>query len=257
MALVKKVTLLVTHFNRSSSLERLLHSFKSLNLEFEAIVVSDDGSDTLHLEKLHRMSQEFKFQLVTAPINRGLGNNINKGQDQIETEYTLYVQEDFVPKLMFKKALLDAVGMLDENSSFDTVRFYAYFRYPYLKPYQNGFSEMIFSSLPWYPDYRKFYYYSDHPHLRRSTFFEKFGRYCEDIPVERTEYRMMMSYLKKRGRSFFFDRYNDLFDQVNSAVEPSTVKRNFWRESNNPLVSFIRHLYRIARFHFDYFRLGK
>ena len=32
----------------------------------------------------------------------------------------------------------------------------------------------------WYPGYKKFYAYSDHPHLRRSNFLEKFGRYSEN-----------------------------------------------------------------------------
>ena len=40
----KDVTLLVTHYNRSRSLEHLLESFLNINCLFEDIVVSDDGS---------------------------------------------------------------------------------------------------------------------------------------------------------------------------------------------------------------------
>src|SRR5690554_1095320 len=89
------VTLLITHYNRSRSLERLLRAFQDLGFQFGGIVVSDDGSRPEHLERLHLLKEAFNFNLVTTPKNRGLGNNINKGQDAVTTPYTLYVQEDF------------------------------------------------------------------------------------------------------------------------------------------------------------------
>lgn len=257
MALISEVTLLVTHYNRSSSLERLLRTFKTMEVTFEHVVVSDDGSKAEHLNSLKKLQLEYDFELVTTAVNRGLGHNINKGQDKIFTKYTLYVQEDFVPKPLFAEKLNHAINFMNKDLKLDSIRFYAYFKYPFLKPYKSGFSEMKFSAWPWYFNYKKFYYYSDHPHLRRSTFFEKFGRYEEGIPVERTEYRMMMSYLKNKGKSLFFDDYTALFSQENSTVEPSTVRRNFWRESNNPVMLILRYLYRLVRFNMDYLRPGK
>ncbi|HKG06154.1 MAG TPA: glycosyltransferase [Pedobacter sp.] len=245
------VTLLITHYNRSSSLERLLNNFRDLQVEFSGIVVSDDGSKPEHLDKLRSLSEVYRFQLVTTPQNKGLGNNINKGQDQVKTEFTLYIQEDFVPKPLFADKFPIALDALKADKNLDVVRFYAYFTYPYLRPFKAGFSEMIFSVLPWFHRYRKFYYYSDHPHLRRSSFFKKFGRYKEDIPVERTEYQMMMSFLKHKGKALFYENYNDLFSQENSSHEPSTVTRNYWRESKNPLIFIARHLYRQVRFNLD------
>ncbi len=257
MARIKELTLLITHYNRSGSLERLLKAFKALDIQFENIVVSDDGSKQEHLNSIQNLQNDHAFTLITTPVNKGLGNNINKGQDHVKTKYTLYVQEDFVPKPLFKQKLQSALQIMDDNSSFDTVRFYAYFKYPYLKPFKEGFSEMIFSAWPWFLGYKKFYYYSDHPHLRRSNFLEKFGRYQEGIPVERTEYRMMISYLKRKGKSLFFDDYTELFNQENSTTEPSTVQRNFWRETKNPAIVFVRHLYRLLRFNMDYIRPSK
>ncbi len=254
MALISEVTLLITHYNRSSSLERLLKTFKSMDIDFEQIVVSDDGSKAEHLETLMSLREQYSFELVTTPTNRGLGHNINKGQDKVITKYTLYVQEDFVPQPLLKQKLICAVNFMNNDPALDSVRFYAYFKYPFLKPFTEGFSEMMFSGWPWYFNYRKFYYYSDHPHLRRSDFFNKFGRYKEGIAVERTEYRMMMSYLKKKGKSLFFDDFTALFTQENSSVEPSTVHRNFWRESKNPIIVITRHLYRLLRFNIDYLR---
>jgi hypothetical protein len=96
----------------------------------------------------------------------------------------------------------------------------------------------------WYPGHRKFHCYSDHPHLRRSNFLEKFGRYREGIKGDRTEFLMALSFLKNKGKAMFYEDYKGLFDQVNSADEPSTMTRSDLRQSNNPLIAFVRMIYR-------------
>jgi len=245
------VTLLVTHYNRSKSLERLLQSFKNLNCLFEDIVVSDDGSKPEHLNYITELQNSYAFRLILTPVNKGLGNNINKGQDAVKTKYTLYVQEDFEPAADFALHFIDAVNIMQEKPGLDMIRFYAYFKYPYLKPYRNGFSEMQFKW--WLPGYKKFYYYSDHPHLRKSNFFEKFGRYPEGVKGDVTEYRMMMSFIKEKGKAMFYEDYKGLFFQKNSSDEPSTMKRNFWRENNNIFVHLLRETYRHFKFNYDLF----
>ena len=246
------VTLLITHYNRSTSLERLLEAFSALGCNFGDIVVSDDGSKPEHVSYIKNLNQKFRFTLVTTPVNKGLGNNINKGQDAVKTDYTLYVQEDFVPEKIFPAHFQRALRFMNERRELDMVRFYAYFKYPHLKPVGDGFSEMEFKLTN--PGYKKFYFYSDHPHLRRSTFFQKFGRYREGIKVEATEYEMMMSVIKKKGKSLFFDEFTSLFEQKNSEDEPSTVSRNVWRESDNPVLKVMRHLYRHLKFNYNYLR---
>lgn len=246
------VTLLVTHYNRSQSLERLLQHFNSLNCTFGDIVVSDDGSRPEHLHYLQEIAHTYGFRLITTPKNKGLGNNINKGQDAVRTPYTVYVQEDFTPANDFAVHFKDAVDIMQERPEVDVVRFYAYFKYPYLKPFRNGFSDMKFSI--WYPGYKKFYAYSDHPHLRRSNFLQKFGWYAEGVKGDVTEYRMMMSFLKHKGKAVFYEDYRGLFFQKNSEAEPSTMKRDFWRESNNRFVHLLREVYRYVRFNWDYLR---
>src|SRR5882724_2664484 len=191
----KDVTLLITHYNRSRSLERLFNSFKDLGCTFDDIVVSDDGSKPEHVEYIKSLHDKFQFRLITAVKNGGLGNNINKGQDAVNTPYTLYVQEDFDPKPAFKEHFPDAMDIIRQKDDIDIIRFYAYFKYPYLEPYGKGFSEMGFKL--WYRGYYKFYQYSDHPHLRRSSFLQKFGRYVEGQNVDITEYRMSISFLRK------------------------------------------------------------
>lgn len=239
-----KVTLLITHYNRSKSLERLLETFAAANCSFYDIVVSDDGSKPEHVEYIKSLHDKYSFQLVTAVKNGGLGNNINKGQDAVKSEYTLYVQEDFIPLPGFEKIFKDGLAILEERKDADTVRFYSYLNYPKLKPYKNGFAEMIFD--PWSADIDKFPLYSDHPHVRRSDFFKKFGRYAEGKNPEKTEFDMMMSYLQHKGKGYLYTDYKAVFDQINTSTEPSTMhqQRRFWRNNNSFVLRTARFMYR-------------
>ena len=244
-----QVTLLITHYNRSRSLQNLLSKFQSMQCSFGDVVVSDDGSLPVNLKSLKQLQQKFQFKLITSPKNKGLGNNINKGQDAVTTPYTLYVQEDFEPDASFSTHFLDAMQFMESEPGLDMVRFYAYLKYPYLENYKNGFSKMLIK--PWYINYKKIYYYSDHPHVRRSSFFNKFGRYAEGVKGDRTEYRMCVSFIKNKGKALFYNDYKALFKQVNPANEPSTMSRNSWTNSNNPLIITIRYVYRQLRYNFD------
>lgn len=251
MPFFKDTTLLITHYNRSNSLERLLKRFKELELNFEEVVVSDDGSKPEHLDRLKEMEGQYGYRLVTAPKNKGLANNLNKGQAAVKTPLTLYVQEDFDPRPIFVEKLANAVQFITERTEIDMVRFYAYWKYPFLKPYKNGFSEMDFSVMK--PGYRKFYVYSDHPHLRRSDFNKKFGNYREGVHILKSEYEMMISFLQKKGKALYYDDFKGLFDQKNSSDEPSTWTAVPWRQSENPLIAGVRSVYRFSKFTFDYF----
>lgn len=243
------VTLLITHFNRSESLRRLLVNFKKLGCSFEDIVVSDDASQPEHLKVISTLQQDFKFRLIGTENNGGLGNNLNKGQDAVKTPYTLYVQEDFVPQKQFPERFKNALQYMDEKPQLDIVRFFAYGPYAYLKPFENGFSEMYIP--PFALRYTKIYFYSDHPHLRRSNYFDKFGRYAEGIKGDRTEYKMCISFIQNKGQGLFYDDYQSLFLQVNTDEEPSTMTRENWRMSNNPLIGIVRDVYRQLRYNFD------
>ena len=235
------VTLLITHYNRSTSLARLLKVFMELGCSFDDIVVSDDGSKPEHIQAIQELQNHFAFRLITTPQNKGLGNNINKGQDAVTTPYTLYVQEDFVPKPAFTDIFNEALAIMKKDPEWDLIRFYAYFPYPFLKAYNKRFSEMIYRS--WTPDHLKFYFYSDHPHLRRSNFLQKFGRYPEGIKSDKTEFQMCLSVIKRKGKGLFLTNFNSMFDQVNSSDEPSTIGRANWRESRNPLFLTMRWFY--------------
>lgn len=244
-----EVTLLITHYNRSQSLQRLLQGFEELDCTFGQIVVSDDGSKPEHLQVLQSLQHSHTFDLITTPVNKGLANNINKGQDAVKQPYTLYVQEDFVPKQAFATHFQDALQLMHQNERLDIIRLYAYFPYPYLKPYEKGFSEMVFKGQLWNMDHLKFYYYSDHPHLRRSTFFQKFGRYKEGTNSDQAEFQMCLSFIKHDGKGLFFDAFTTLFDQANSSSEPSTATfRADWKQNSTPWVRMLRWGYLKYRF---------
>lgn len=249
------VSLLITHYNRSGSLKRLLAKFQDLNCSFGEIIVSDDCSKPEHLEKLQKLKDQFNFKLVTTPVNKGLGNNINKGQDAVTLPYTLYVQEDFVPKDIFPDHFTDALELMEHHPEMDIARFYAYFPYAYRKPFEKSFEEMVFKI--WYPGYMKFYCYSDHPHLRRSGFLRKFGRYKEGVNVDIAEYNMSLAFLKEGGRGFIFNKIDGLFDQMNNADEPSTASyRKDWKNKSNLLIQLLRKAYlqyKTIKFHKDFF----
>ncbi|RZL69036.1 MAG: glycosyltransferase family 2 protein, partial [Pedobacter sp.] len=234
MYIFPQVSLLITHYNRSESLLNLLHSYKNLSCSFGEIVVSDDGSRAGHLDKIKLLQKEFGFKLVTTPQNQGLGHNINKGQDAVTKPYTLYVQEDFKPASNFPEKFSEALKLMDGNQNLDIVKFYAYYAYPYLKPFNSNYSEMYLPTFG--KDYTKIYFYTDHPHLRRSTFFQKFGRYPEGIKGDLTEYKMCISFIQNKGKGLFYKDFANLLLQRNSVNEPSTMQRANWKHSPNILI---------------------
>jgi len=243
------ITLLITHFNRSESLERLLKEVNKLGISFYEIIVSDDCSNEQHLNYLKKLQQIYPFSLAETKKNGGLGNNINKGQDLVKSKYTLYIQEDFIPKPHFPEKLQSAVTIMDQDKKWDIVSFYAYFPYPYLKPFGDGFSEKYFPKSLLKGNNLKFYFYSDHPHLRRTEFFEKFGRYNETVNSDETELQMSLSVIQNQGHALFYNDHYALLEQVNSADEPSTASfRKSWGERKNIAMRFVKANYMALKF---------
>ncbi|WP_423145929.1 glycosyltransferase [Rubrolithibacter danxiaensis] len=237
----EEVSLLITHYNRSKSLEKLLHSLEKQNCRFKEIIVSDDGSSQLHLDQLQTLQKQYSFKLIKSNVNKGLGNNINKGQDAIDTPYTLYVQEDFEVTALFAGNFRNALKIMNQERNIDIVRLYAYFIYPTLIPYREGFSIMKYSH--WCLNHIKFYYYSDHPHLRRSNFTKKFGRYVEGEKGDITEYKMAISFLRNKGKGMFFNNFSSLFVPSYVEGELTTMERRTWTLTTNPIIQVLRFIY--------------
>jgi hypothetical protein len=183
-----------------------------------------------------------------------LANNINKGQRAVKTPFTLYVQEDFIPTERFSQSLSDGLKLIKEDPEIDLVRFYAYRKHPYLKPLKNDFSRMEFHF--WRPNAMQFNCYSDHPHLRRSSFLDKFGDYKEGIKSDRAEFKMAMSFVQHKGKAIIHNDYRDIFIQENSAAEPSQVARKKLKKqiqlSDSFLIKIARTVYRNVKFRMEY-----
>lgn len=218
-----QTSLLITHYNRSSSLKLLLSKMDALNISFSKIIVSDDHSDIDHLSALKEMSIQFGFELLTTPVNKGLGASLNALQQATRSELLFYVQEDFVPEPSLKNALEEGVKMMQENENWDLIRFYAFpwAPYPYRQSFRKGFSELKFSLSPAYNSHLKFFMYSDHPHLKRQNFARKFGPYREGVSGDRTEQGMCRSFLKNNGKALYYEDHQQLFAHENSADEPA------------------------------------
>lgn len=251
----KDVTLLITHYNRTNSLERLLISVQKLDVVFAEVIVSDDASDEAHLLLLKELQSVYHFTIITAEKNGGLAANINKGQRAVTSAYILYVQEDFEITPFFKSVLPEAVSLMEADKGLDLVRFFAHFRYPYLEPYQGDFEEVSIPGLAL--DYTKIYAYSDTPHLKRVSFEKKFGAYREDLVADRMEYRMCLSFIANKGRCIINRHYASLFIHENLSVEPSTAKRPFRQSSKDFLIQIARFWYRQIRYNWDLFTTPK
>ena len=122
-----EVALLITHYNRSASLERLLLAFKSLDCRFGQVVVSDDGSTYDHVARLEKLREVHGITLLLGTKKAGLGYNINKVQDAVSCRYTLYVQEDFEPTSQFPSVLDNDLSFMERDPTPDLVRFYGVF----------------------------------------------------------------------------------------------------------------------------------
>lgn len=238
----KDVTLLITHYNRSKYLERLLSSLANLKCKFEDIVVSDDASKPEVMEDVLRLQKTYNFRLITTPVNKGYGNCINKGMDAISTTYTLYLQEDFVPFEAFPIHFVNALDIMNTDQSIDYIRFWSIEdMHIDLKPYGRGFSEMVYKV--WNMSHKKFYQFTDTPNIKRNTFRQKFGRYKEGIYGDLTDYYMAISFLHYKGKGLFYDNYSSLFEHSDLEEGSRIRPRITWRQKKNILTIPLRFLF--------------
>lgn len=250
----QNICLLITHYNRSKSLERLLASLHQIGCSFGEVLIADDGSKKEHIDYIElELSNLYSFRLVKSPVNKGLGHNLNLGQTAVTKPFVLYIQEDFEPSADFPQMLQLSEQYMQEDERIDMTRFFAHYRYPYLKPFvrDERFSISYFSYIA--RRYDKIYNYSDLPHLRRKDFAKKFGKFREGIAGDRTEYWMCISFIKKRGVVLFYNDFRALFQHVNNDAEPSTMSRKRLSTSQNFFVKSLRLIYRQLRYNYDIF----
>ena len=248
----ENTTLLITHYNRSASLIKLIKALSDHQLSFQEIIVSDDCSQPEHQEAIKSLQSTHPFTFITSETNGGLGHNFNKGVDAVKTDYLLYIQEDFYPTDLFADRLKEAHDILHEDEEIDLIRFFSYFKMPYQSAYSEHFSKLDFHFFA--PNNKQFHIYSDHPHLRRRRFKEKFGIYPTGQRPDKTEYWMIMKFLQRKGRALIIKDHQSLL-QLNNDEEGSTYSTNFWRESNLFFVRWLRNVYRFMKYRYNYLTL--
>ncbi|MCX2574881.1 glycosyltransferase [Pedobacter sandarakinus] len=253
---LNNTSLIITHYNRSESLRGLLQRLATLEITFAEILVSDDCSDAHHLKQLKQLSQQFGFRLFTTPVNKGLGASLNVLHTNARSDYFFYVQEDFVPGIALADALKKGSTLL-EKEHWDIIRFYAFpwAQFPYQRKYRDGFNKLLFSISPYYASHLKFFVYSDHPHLKRKTFTDKFGPYKENVKGDETENAMCRSFLKHDGKALLFAENQSLFDHENTEEEPAQARstgQGIARLRNTKPIYWLYLRFRVFRETFSY-----
>ena len=59
------ISIVLTHYNRTKLLERTLNSFKHYYDKYVEVIVVDDGSSTIELERLYDLRRRFNFRLIS------------------------------------------------------------------------------------------------------------------------------------------------------------------------------------------------
>ena len=114
------VTVLLSVYNGSSSLERCLGSIASQTFQAFAIVCVDDGSTDNSLEVLKRWQKKLVSRLIILrnQKNIGLTKSLNKGLHVIRTPYTARVDTD---DWWDREKLAKQVAFLEQNSDYGVV----------------------------------------------------------------------------------------------------------------------------------------
>lgn len=183
------VSVLFISYNRSDLLATAFHAirdrvdFGGLRVEF---LVSDDASDPAHLARVRALP----FQKhVLSDLNKGLGDNCNKGISAAEGRYILQIQDDceFVGK---RQVIRSALAILEGDPEVGIVQLTQ--QTPdvahEMRSLQDGTRYRVFENdgVPRRRDSGA-RPYSDQPHLKRRQFCEDIGPYKGGVPMSDME----------------------------------------------------------------------
>ncbi|SFF16027.1 glycosyltransferase family 2 protein [Flavobacterium xueshanense] len=170
----KKISFLITHYNRPLDLLKCLKAIKSLNISDSEIVVCDDASQDKHLETIKDYEID---QLIVAKTNQGLAANINKGIEACQGEYIIYCQEDFVLNVQISNLLQEFLELLDSRKV-DMIRFTSNSPFNKLIPLTAAVS--LIPKFSFRNFLLNYYQYSDHPFITKKSFYLRYGTYLEN-----------------------------------------------------------------------------
>lgn len=201
-----EVTVLICTYDRLRIIERtLLALAKNLVYPRDRLhwLITDDSSpnDYLHHVSGLKICEILKPELLSTPHNMGFGANVNMGQQQVSTDYTLFVEDDKL--LEHKLDLRIGVALLETRANIGLVRYrgaggesFIYHQFEtnisdFLPDYQDGVGLsgrlnylQIDSGSP------ALYIYSNGPHLKHRSFHAFYGDYPEGLRLGHTEESM-------------------------------------------------------------------
>ncbi|MDI1305633.1 MAG: glycosyltransferase family 2 protein [bacterium] len=190
----KKISFLITHYNRPIDLLKCLAAIRSLNVLDSEIVVCDDASQEEHLKTI----QDYQIdQLIVSEINQGLAANINKGIQACQGEYIVYCQEDFVLDPQISSLLPECLDLL-KKEKVDMIRFTSNFPFNKLIPLTATVS--LIPKFSFQNFLQNYYQYSDHPFVTRKSFYHKYGTYFENTSGRYGETEYAIRILKSNAK---------------------------------------------------------
>lgn len=179
------VSVLLVTYNRADLLEQTFHHLRErlntsgLTLEY---VITDDASASEHLEKVLALPAG---KHVTTPVNRGLGNNCNKGIAACAGKLIFQLQDDW-EFLGPADVLKTAMRILDADPEIGVVQLIdAVPELPHeLRTLADGTTYRAFANdglSQRRPSGAR--PYSDQPHVKHRQFIHDIGPYQEGVPM--------------------------------------------------------------------------
>ena len=232
----KKISFLITHYNRPKQLLNCINAIKSINYPNFEIVVSDDSSKQEVIETIKTYDVN---TLVIAETNKGLGANINRGLRACKGEFIIYCQEDFLLKASIKKVLPEVLNLIS-NDKLDMVRFISSYNFKKLKKISINVSLIPKFSL------KNFLFqsqqYSDNPFITTIKFYEKNGYYLEGTSGDYGETEYAIRIFKSKAKIGITNQsYVSYAANNNSVIDRKKNKERIQvRKKNKRFVRAIR-----------------
>ena len=243
----KKISFLITHYNRFENLEICINAIRNSNIKFDyEIVISDDGSKKEIRDSINGLAVD---QKIISEKNYGLAHNINKGMKACTGDFIFYCQDDFLINYEsnFAEVLEEAVSLLILDK-LDLIRFRANYTFPHLI----SLSKSVFR-IPKFA-FENFlvnaFQYSDNPFLIKKGFYEEFGTYLESTSPDYGETEFAIRIFRSNARIGIIN--NGLIRDLDSSVSVIRGNDALAKKKQNKSIKKIKQYLRALRMHFEF-----
>ena len=167
-------------YNRSGYLAHAISEFINnchMNRNDYEIIVSDDGSDEVHKNKIIQIKEDFGIEKVLLNKHRGVGSNFNAGLRVAEGKYVLHLEDDWQLQDQCGNFLKQSIAFLDQHPEVSIVHLSPLKNIDpltNLSPYSDGFQRVTNGENT----------YTNCPHLKRKDLHKYIGWYGENLDVD-------------------------------------------------------------------------